>query len=270
MSAVPVRVIGGYLGAGKTTLLNALLEASTGERIVVLVNDFGSVNIDARFVGSRAGDTIELTNGCACCTIGDDLALAVHRALERSPLPDRIYVEASGVADPRRIGERLAAVAGVCVEAPLVVADAQNVVERARDRYVGELVCRQLAGAGALYLSKLDLVDEERAGAVREFLAEIAAGVPTSERDALRPEPEFESTTVYYDGPIDRALFIAEAQALTRTHHRAKGMVSFTDEPGRSYIFQLAGSTWSLEPAGEGEAARDGFVVAIAPRSDCA
>ncbi|MEO8937593.1 MAG: GTP-binding protein, partial [Burkholderiaceae bacterium] len=70
-------VIGGFLGAGKTTLLNRLLRESQGQRLAVLVNDFGTLNIDAELVASNAGDTIALTNGCVCCSIGDDLTTAL-------------------------------------------------------------------------------------------------------------------------------------------------------------------------------------------------
>ena len=67
---IPVTVIGGYLGAGKTTLLNRLLADPQGVRLAVVVNDFGSVNIDAALIANREGETISLTNGCVCCSIG--------------------------------------------------------------------------------------------------------------------------------------------------------------------------------------------------------
>lgn len=73
-ASIPVTLIGGFLGAGKTTLLNYILSEKHGVRAAVLVNDFGSINIDARLVVGVEGDTVELANGCICCTIRDDLA----------------------------------------------------------------------------------------------------------------------------------------------------------------------------------------------------
>ena len=70
----PVTLLGGYLGSGKTTLLNELL-ASADRRYAVLVNDIGAVNVDAALVARRDGDTIELTDGCVCCSLVDGFAL---------------------------------------------------------------------------------------------------------------------------------------------------------------------------------------------------
>ncbi len=94
-------VIGGWLGAGKTTLLNRLLRAAdAGERIAVLVNDVGEVNLDVDLVASRDGDTVELTNGCVCCTIGDSLSATLRDLVLGDRPPDRVVVEASGIAEP--------------------------------------------------------------------------------------------------------------------------------------------------------------------------
>ena len=97
-------VLGGWLGSGKTTLVNRLLaEAPGDERIVVLVNDIGEVDVDAALIASRTGDTVELTNGCACCTIGGSLGLALRDQVLGPNPPDRLVVEASGVAEPDRV-----------------------------------------------------------------------------------------------------------------------------------------------------------------------
>src|SRR4051812_41004512 len=102
---IPFTVIGGFLGAGKTTLLNCLLAGTTGRRFAVLVNDFGTIDIDGRLIAAHRGDTISLANGCVCCTIGDSLVETVMRLLEGARRFDHIVVEASGVADPGRIAD---------------------------------------------------------------------------------------------------------------------------------------------------------------------
>ena len=102
---LPLTVLGGYLGAGKTTLLNRLLSEDHGQRILVMVNDFGAINIDASLIAAASSDTLTLSNGCVCCTMGADLFMAMGDALDRRPRPDHLVIEASGVADPAKIAD---------------------------------------------------------------------------------------------------------------------------------------------------------------------
>jgi G3E family GTPase len=111
---IPITILSGFLGTGKTTLLKRILENSEGVRIGVVVNDVAEVNIDAKlvinnaeqgFCGGKSSDVVELSNGCACCSAGDDffgaLADLVIRASVRNAGYDHIVFEASGVSEPR-------------------------------------------------------------------------------------------------------------------------------------------------------------------------
>ena len=89
-----VTVLGGFLGAGKTTLLNALISAESsrgsGRRLGVLVNDFGSINIDAELVVGFDGDMISLGGGCICCSIREDMASSIFTMMQRGDAPEHL------------------------------------------------------------------------------------------------------------------------------------------------------------------------------------
>jgi hypothetical protein len=102
-------ILAGFLGAGKTTMLNHILSAKHGCKIGVLVNDFGSINVDAELISEidkgldGAGIMMTLANGCACCGIRTDLMQAVLKMATKTNPPEHIVIEASGVADPKGV-----------------------------------------------------------------------------------------------------------------------------------------------------------------------
>jgi G3E family GTPase len=169
-AVLPAIVVGGYLGAGKTTLVNRLLREAGGRRIAVMVNDFGEIGIDADLIVSREDAVLNLAGGCVCCAVGSDLIEAVMALPQRQPAFDLVLVETSGVAMPGTVARSLRLAPGIEVDGVVVLADAEDVRERASDRYVGDTIRQQLADADLLVLNKVDLVDDAALAAVRDFL----------------------------------------------------------------------------------------------------
>jgi G3E family GTPase len=103
MKKIPTTVLTGFLGAGKTTLLNNLLQANASEQIAIIVNEFGKINIDSQLIHATDEAIVELSNGCICCTVRQDLIGAVGRILESGRKFDRFIIETTGLADPAPI-----------------------------------------------------------------------------------------------------------------------------------------------------------------------
>jgi G3E family GTPase len=295
---LPFTVIGGYLGAGKTTLLNHLLADAIGLRIAVLVNDFGSLNIDAALVRSHAGDTIELANGCLCCSLVSGFAEVLSRVKARAADFDHVVIEASGVAEPLRVAQ-MAQGFGFPIEARLVVVDGEQIERQAADKYVGDVVRRQLRQADLLLVNKLDLISEEEREALRGALDTLALGVSRLEMErgelplalllgrhfgsalpsplsdcfpgsgadagetAHRHDERFDTWILPCERPLTRLALERFATRLPAGLHRAKGFVVLADAPDQPHLFQLVGNRWSLEPAETGTVPAGGTALVV-------
>lgn len=101
---VPATVLVGFLGAGKTTLLNHFLDSQDGRKFAVVVNDFSEVNIDAKLVHHQTERLVEMTNGCICCTLREDLVLQLEE-LAALPGLDGIVIESTGLGEPMPIAQ---------------------------------------------------------------------------------------------------------------------------------------------------------------------
>ncbi|MGI5439947.1 GTP-binding protein [Streptomyces shenzhenensis] len=200
---LPVTVLSGFLGAGKTALLNHVLGNRDALRVAVIVNDMSEVNIDAALV--RGGEAalsrteerlVELTNGCICCTLRDDLLDEVGR-LAREGRFDYLLIESSGISEPMPVaatfaftrddGATLGEIADL--DTMVTVVDAANflpelhsgdeLVARGLDQYeddertVSDLLMDQIEFADVIVLNKLDLVDEESADRLRATLTRL-------------------------------------------------------------------------------------------------
>lgn len=186
MTGLPLTVISGYLGAGKTTLINRLLAEEHGLRLMVLVNDFGAINIDEALLASASDDTIALTNGCVCCTMGADLFMTLGDILDRPERPDHIVVEASGIADPAAIANAAIAEPDLSYAGIVTVVDALNIGPLLADEAIAPQVLQQITAADLPLVSKATLTPQ-----VKDQLRTTGARTPV-------PLPE---------GPVAELLF---------------------------------------------------------------
>jgi G3E family GTPase len=204
----PVTILSGSLGAGKTTLLNHLLRNGGDRKIAVLVNDMGELNVDAELVSEESeltvaeGTVAELSNGCICCELRDDLETAVVR-LARERSFDHLVVEPSGISDPAPVARLFTggspAAARYRVDAVVAVVDArlfadtfdrdgtpEKTVAEGGDeetRPISDLLVEQVEFADLVVLNKCDLVtdaERERVESVLRALAPDADVVPAT------------------------------------------------------------------------------------------
>ncbi len=263
--SLPLTVIGGFLGAGKTSLVNHLLATAT-RRYGVLVNDFGAVNVDAALIAAQDGATLALTNGCVCCSLGDDLGDGLARLAAHAPAPEHIIVEASGVSDPWRIAQLALIEPGFTLEPLIVLADAAAILDQLADRWLADTVRRQLAFAELIVLNKTDLATDLAAveARLRELRPEARLIRATNGRlDAallrFAPPPRarptrfaadapthaFPSLSWHPPGPLDPARLRAALESLPRAVLRIKGFVQLAPD-GAWFLLQYAAERWAF------------------------
>lgn len=288
---LPVTVIGGYLGTGKTTLVNRLLRAADGQRLAVLVNDFGATPIDRDLIVSSDGDTLEISGGCVCCSYGSDLMDTLMTLPAQRPDIERVVLETSGVALPGMVASAVSLLLPYRIDGIVVMADVETVRVQADDAYLGDTITRQLGAADLVVANRCDLVDETSLEETLAWLgthspaariipatrAEIAPGLLLGLRD--EPMPRLSNALTSLGAPDAASLYdsleldlpadidvMELGQRLTASTTgvlRAKGIVLQAD--GRRVALHVVGRRFEIDEAPAG--ARPGRLVVIGLRA---
>lgn len=275
--AVDVIIVGGYLGSGKSSLVNHLLRTSAPKETGVIVNDLAPVNVDAQHVIQEAGLKIGIQDGCVCCSVTDRLGDAFDWMSAFRPRLKRIVVEASGVGDPYRISYYGRGMRDLRLSAMVTVVDASTVIERLDDKFVGNLVKRQIQAADRLILNKIDLVPIRRLSEVEAILREfnqeaIVVRARHSQVDAsaiylrdstpvltLRPskmlpatgdaevvDHAFSTLVLRTKESVDQLGMYESLTQLAEKTERIKGVIVTSEEANNRYLVQAAGRNVQL------------------------
>ncbi len=286
--SIPVTIIAGFLGAGKTSLLNHILHGQHSKRIAVLVNDFGSINIDAELVVDVEEDLISLANGCICCSIRNDLQLTLVRLARLPNPPEHIVIETSGVSDPAAVAQvfydpdlwRV-----VNLDAIVTLVDAEQTAVLTKD--LAQLAETQVKAADLLVLNKVDLVDADQLQNARAWLQKIRPGAPvfevthgcvplevlfSPEITLPRPKPAnlnphlhevnaendhdhahalvFDTWSYSQATPLRMAQLQTVINSLPTSIYRVKGFLYLADQPASKIVLQMVGRRVAVSDGG--------------------
>jgi len=286
---LPVTVIAGFLGTGKTTLVNHILANQHALKTAVIVNEIGEIGIDAELIIAASDSMVELSNGCICCSLNNDLVDAAFRVLQRAERVDYLVVECTGVADPLPIALtflRSELRDLVRIDSIVTIADAGDF---SLDLFASTAAHNQLRYADTILLNKCDLVAAEGLSLIETRIRSIQEGARIlrttrcqaplplllgvgrfqSDRDGLgRCDSDhahlmtdgFEWLSFESEQPLSADKFQRFLEQLPVDVFRAKGILWIV-ESEKPHVFHLVGQRFTLDECLHREPVRSRLVL---------
>jgi G3E family GTPase len=279
MKTIPVHIITGFLGSGKTSFLNHLIKMRKTERLLVIENECGDASVDGSILMEGIENIVELSSGCLCCTLADELLEVLCEVAKKRDQYDRLIIETTGIADPSSILQVLLQEPGISdvfeLQQMICLTDAQFIEDWLKEQ---DEALRQVALSDVILINKTDLVSgdepeklqsmlneinpfaEIRSGSYGEFYDEQIFETKTTRSIQLERSPQEETrapqgvgnsvhkiTTFTIEIPhaIDLERMTFQLNQMVQLYHhqiyRIKGVIAVHDYPNR-VIFQSARS----------------------------
>ncbi len=263
---LPVTVLSGFLGAGKTTVLNHVLNNREGLRVAVIVNDMSEVNVDARLVAQGASlsrvdeQLVEMSNGCICCTLRDDLLKEVRQLAEQGRF-DYLLIESTGISEPMPVAATFSFVdeAGVSLsdvarlDTMVTVVDGEKFLEdylsledlhdrelqlnEEDERNIADLLIDQIEFANVLIVNKTDRMEPLAVEQLRAILRSLnpEATILTAERGRVAPRQILATGLFDEEKASEAAGWIKELQGFHTPETEEYGITSFVFRARRPF-----------------------------------
>lgn len=172
---IPVTIITGFLGAGKTSLLNKLIKKHPEKKFAIIENEFGETGIDGALITSSSDSIFELSNGCICCSLGEDFLFTLENLLGSTYEFDHLLIETTGIADPSSIVDAFVSGESIQsrfrIDSVVCVADAINMEDLMDEQFE---VRKQLALSDLILINKTDSVHPDYVKELRQIIAQIS------------------------------------------------------------------------------------------------
>ncbi|MGO3891442.1 MAG: CobW family GTP-binding protein [Paenalcaligenes sp.] len=259
--SIPTSILTGFLGAGKTTWLNRLLQEGVPANSLVLVNDFGQINIDASLIDYQDDKIVRLNNGCVCCTLGGSMAEKLAEISRMQPAPGALYMEVSGVANAARVADMVRVSSRLQLQDIWCFVDVSQAQRYSEDPLVNTVWRQQIQSATQLVLNRYNGSEHlpaaletvlKTSSAVLHYDTNPAVGDEQFTNVPSTPAPSLQvggwhSCNIESRTPISLAALMQCLEEWAAVLYRVKGRL-IDEQDGKAYVLHYTGGQCRLTP----------------------
>lgn len=219
MSVIPVTILTGFLGSGKTTLLNQLIEQHPEKKFAIIENEFGDINIDNDLVVGADESIFELSNGCICCTLNDELVTVLRDLLHSGKEFNHLIIETTGMAEPGGVAETFVSDPGIQrvfrLDSTICLVDAAHLLDTLEDR---EEAKKQITFADFILLNKSEDADAETLEKVQAKIKEMNPFAEVEITNYAKSETDLLDLKAYETDQTEANITVVTAHAHKHEH----------------------------------------------------